>query len=180
MDNGTITGAAFLDLTKAFDKVNHSILVRKLSTLGLDNVTRDWFESFISNRSQVTCCNNANYNTASIFIGVAQASILGPLLFIIYMNDLTDLIQFCNITLYADDTVLYIASKSISEIESKLNSDLRRVCSWMRENRLTLNAKKSKFMLIGSNARLCKVDSIEIFADDSALDEVQYFLYLAI
>lgn len=180
MDDGLITGVAFLDLTKAFDTVNHSILLRKISNIGVDGTARDWFDSFLSNRSQVTCCNNKQSDPASISIGVAQGSILGPLLFIIYMNDLSDVLEFCNVSLYADDTVLYFASKSISEIESKINSDLSRVCCWMRANQLTLNVTKSKFMLIGSNARLNKVNSITISSDGNLLEEVQSFLYLGL
>ena len=167
-------------VTKAFDTVNHSILLRKLSGLGVDDAARDWFNSFLSNRCQVTCCNNAMSDPASISICVAQVSILGPLLFIIYMNDLPDVLDHCSVTLYADDTVLYFASKSITEVESKINSDLSRVCSWMRANQLTLNIKKSKFMLIGSIARLSKVDSIVISTDSKPLEEVQSLSYLGI
>ena len=79
-----------------------------------------------------------------------------------------------------NDTILYFASKSISEIESNLNSDLNRVTTWMKANQLTLNVKKSKFMLIGSNAHLSKVDSIVISSDGTPLEEVQSFLYLGI
>ena len=130
MDNGTITGVVFLDLTKAFDTVNHSILSRKLSNFGLDETVQNWFDSFLFNRSQVTCCANAQSVPDTVSVGVAQGSILGPLMFIIYMNDLPNVLEFCNITLYADYTVLYFSSKLIIEIESKLNSDLRNVCDW--------------------------------------------------
>ena len=81
MDNSTVTGVVFLDLPKAFDTVNHSILLRKLSNIGVDDMTLDWFDSFLSNRSQVTCCGNVQSNPNLISIGVAQGSILGPLLF---------------------------------------------------------------------------------------------------
>ena len=130
MDNGTVTGAVFLDLTKAFDTVNHSILSRKLSRFGVDDTAQNWFDSFLSNRNQVTCCGRAQSDPDIVSVGVAQGSILGPLLFIIYMNDLPNVLESCSVTLYADDTVLYFSSKLISEIETKMNSDLRQVCDW--------------------------------------------------
>ena len=178
MENGSVTGIFWGDLTKAFDTVNHSILLRKLSGLGVDDAARDWFNSFLSNRCQVTCCKNAMSDLPSISIGVPQGSILGPLLFIIYMNDLPDVLDHCSVTLYADDTVLYLASKSITKVESKINSDLSRVCSWMRANQLTLNIKKSKSMLIGSIARLSKVHSIVISTDSKPLEEVLFHIWV--
>ena len=98
MKNGTITGVVFLDLNKAFDTVNHSILSRKLANFGVDDTARNWFDFFLSNRSQVTCCGNAQSDKAAISVGVAQASILGPLMFITYMNDLPSVLEFCKIT----------------------------------------------------------------------------------
>ena len=86
-------------------------------------------------------------------------------MFIIYVNDLSNVLEFCNITLHADDTVLYFSSQLISEIESKLIRDLRSVCDWLKCNQLTLNIKKSEFMFIGSNVRLSRINSITISAD---------------
>ena len=180
MDNGTVTGAVFLDLTKAFDTVNHFILSRKLSRFGVDGTAQSWFDSFLSNRSQVTCCGRAQSQPNTVSVGVAQGSILGPLLFIIYMNDLPDVLEFCSVTLYADDTVLYFSSKMISEIETKMNSGLRQVCDWLKLNQLTLNIKKSQFMLIGSNARLHRINSIVLSADGEQLKEAYCFPYLGL
>ena len=180
MDNGCLTGAVFLDLAKAFDTVNHTILLQKLSNYGVDDTAKAWFTSFLTNRKQVTSCNDVCSEVAAVSIGVAQGSILGPLLFIIYMNDLPDVLQFCHITLYADDTVLYLASKSTADLQSKINADLRRICKWLQANQLTLNVKKSKFLLIGSSSRLSKVSSILISADDIPLDNVDSYTYLGI
>ena len=87
-------------------------------------------------------------NQEPVSIGVAQGSILGPLLFVIYMNDLPDVLDHCSVTLYADNTVLSFNSKPIAKIELKPNSDLNSVKNWMQTNQLTLKIKKSKFMLI--------------------------------
>ena len=96
------------------------------------------------------------------------------------MNDLPDVLKHCNVTIYADDTVLSYASKSISEFQSKINSDLRRICEWMQANKLTLNTKKSKFMVIGGHARLSKIDSIVILANNTPLEQVSSFPYLGL
>ena len=87
-------------------------------------------------------------NQEPVSIGVAQGSILGPLLFVIYMNELPDVLEQCSVTLYADNTVLSFNSRPIAKIELKLNSDLNSVKNWMQTNQLTLKIKKSKFMLI--------------------------------
>ena len=139
-----------------------------------------WFTSFFTNRKQVTICNDVCSKVAPVSIGVAQGSILGPLLFIIYINDLPDVLQFCQVTLNADDTVLYLASKSTVDLQSKIYADLRRICKWLPANQLTLNVKKSKFLLIGSSSRLSKVGSILISADDIPLDNVDSYTYLGI
>ena len=119
MDNGCLTRAVFLDLTKAFDTINHSLLLEKLSNLGVDDGARTWFTSFLTNRKQVTNCNDVCSDGDPISIGVAQGSILGPLLFIIDMNDLPTVLEFCRVTLEKDDTILYFALKSAMDLESE-------------------------------------------------------------
>ena len=134
--------------------MNHNILISKIRALGADDNACLWFTSFLSNRTQVTCCNTAKSDPASISIGVAQGSILGPLLFIVYVNDLPKCLKFCDVTLYADDTVLSFASSSTDEIQRKMNSDLNCIHNWLLDDQLTLNVENSKFMLIGNSQRL--------------------------
>ena len=133
---------------------------RHTAYLGVDDAARAWFTSFLTNRKQVTSYNDLCTETASVSIGVAQGSILGPLLFINFMKDLLEALQYCHVTLYADDTVLYFASKSVMDLESKINADLGRVCKWLPSNQLTLYASKCKFLFIGSSFHLSKVESI--------------------
>ena len=152
MDNGCLTGATFLDLAKTLDTVNHTILLQKLSNYGVDDTAKAWFTSFLTNRKQATSCNDVCSEVASVSIGIAEGSILGLLLFIIYMKDLPDVLRFCHVTLYADDIILYLASKSTADLQSKINADLRRICKWLQANQLTLNIKKSKYLLIGSSS----------------------------
>jgi len=134
-----VTGAVCIDLTKAFDRVNDSIAYK-------------WFESYLSNRCPVTACNNNQSDQATVFLGVPQSSILGLLLFTVYINDLPDVLEHCDIALlYGDDTA-FISSKSISCIESKLNSDLDKISILLICNELTLTIIKSKFIITGYKA----------------------------
>ena len=182
MDKGQLTGAVFIDLTKAFDTVNHSILLSKLCSLGVlnDSPAYNWFESYLSNRCQVTVCNGTKSCPETVQIGVPQGSILGPLLFTLYINDLPDYLEHCDVTLYADDTVLFISDKSLHNIKSYMNSDLEKLNNWLKLNHLTLSISKSKFMIIGSSQRLNKIDSISFKVDNIDLDEVSSFKYLGI
>ena len=147
MEPGKLCGAVFLDLTKAFDTVDHGILLRKLSEIGLCENPLQCFRSYITDRKQPTCCGNE-------LSGVPQGSILGPLLFVIYINDLPSVPDACQASLYADDAVIYYYGSSSQELTDKLNQDLLAVAKWLNEHKLTLNLDKAKCMLIGSNRKL--------------------------
>ena len=120
----------------------------------------EWFTSYLSNRKQRTSCENELSEALPVTYGVPQGSILGPLLFLVYINDLPAVIEHFEVSLYADDTVLYCFSKESHQLESKLNyEDLYNVALWLKVNKLTLNLSKTKSMLIGSNRKLANVSS---------------------
>ena len=121
---GKLCGAVFLDLTKAFDTVDHGILLRKLSEIGLCENSLQWFRSYITDRKQRTCCGNELSDELPVTHGVPQGSILGPLLFVTYINDLPSVLYACQASLYADDTVIYCYGSSFQELTDKLNQDL--------------------------------------------------------
>ena len=118
MENGLVTGSVFLDLSKAFDTVDHQLLLKKLNSLGLDNNSMDWLKSYLSAREQVVLIGNCLSCPKPISVGVPQGSILGPLLFIIYINDLPQCLRHCKMILYADDTLIYSSAKTAQDVET--------------------------------------------------------------
>ena len=154
MDKGLVTGAVFLDLSKAFDTVDHALLYQKLVVAGLAEECVNWFKSYLSNRSQVTALANHISSPKSVLVGVPQGSVLGPLLFLIYVNDLPLYVNNCDISLYADDTVIYCSLTCTQDLQDKLNSDLQSLCQWFNSNLLTLNVSKCKFEVYGSSRKL--------------------------
>ena len=147
MEQGRLCGAVFLDLTKAFDTVDHQILLSKLSAYGLSGNSLQWFRSYITDRKQRTSCRNEMSNELPVTHGVPKGSILGPLLFVIYINDLPSILECCYASLYADDTVIYCYGSSSQELSDKLNRDLLAVAKWLNDQKLTLNLEKTKCML---------------------------------
>ena len=180
MERGNICGAVFLDLTKAFDTVDHGILMSKLSSVGVSPRSLEWFASYLRNRKQQTSCENNLSEALPVTFGVPQGSILGPLLFLVYINELPAVIEHSEVSLYADDTVLYCFSKEPHQLESKLNADLYNVAMWLKANKLTLNLTKTKSMLIGSNRKLVNISPMSLFIFDCKLDSVSTFRYLGI
>ncbi|CAB4027542.1 Hypothetical predicted protein, partial [Paramuricea clavata] len=142
MEQGNLCGAVFLDLAKAFDTVDHCILLSKLSAIGVSPSSIKWFESYLSNRKQRTSCGNELSDALPVTVGVPQGSILGPLLFVVYINNLPDAVINSEVTLYADDTVLYYFSKDPRLLEDKLNEDLLRVAHWLRRPFYPIDKKK--------------------------------------
>ena len=107
--------AVFLDLTKAFDTLDHSVLLDKLASLGFSKASVQWFKAYLTDRTQSVVVNGSTSDPQSISFGDPQGSLIGPLLFIIYINDVPSAVKHCKIQLYADDTLLYVSSSSISD-----------------------------------------------------------------
>ena len=159
IDKGNVNAVVFLDLKKAFDTVDHNILLSKLEIYGISGTTHEWFKSYLHNRTQRCSVNGFLSDATSLTCGIPQGTILGPLLFIIYINDLPNCLANAVPRMYADDTHLTFASNSNENIECKLNQDLTSVSDWLGANRLTLNKSKTEFMLIGSWQRLRTFDN---------------------
>lgn len=173
IDKGSVNAVVFLDLKKAFDTVDHHILLSKLYEYGVRGTSYHWFRSYLDNRKQKCFVNGSLSNSQSLTCGIPQGTILGPLLFLIYINDLPNCLSISKPRMYADDTHLTFASNCVDTINEVLNRDLAKVNEWLIANKLTLNASKTEFMLIGSRQRLCTFDkSPSLSIDDKSIKHV--------
>ena len=124
LDDGNIDCGVFVDLQKAFDTVDHQILLAKLNHYGIRGVSNDWFKSYLSNRNQYVSINGYESGLAALNCGVPQGSVLGSLLFLLYINDLNQAIKFCKVYHFADETNLLCLSNSIKKLNKLVNADL--------------------------------------------------------
>ena len=154
IDNGLLNGVIFINLKKAFDTIDHAILLRKLQIYGVDQNGIKFFKSYLSNCSQRCCVNDELSEAVPITCGVPQGSNLGPLLFLIYINDLPNCLNRASPRMFADDTNISIAANSVMELEPLINSELKNLHQWLVTNRLSLNIAKTEFMIIRSCQRL--------------------------
>ena len=146
-DNDEFACGVFLDFKKAFDTVNHKILLKKLEHYGVRGHAVKWFSSYLAERKQYTSVNNMNSQADEISYGVPQGSVLGPLLFLIYINDLNSAIKFSHIRHFADDTNILYRDKSLRKINQRINFDLRNINEWLRANRIALNTNKTEIIM---------------------------------
>lgn len=148
LDNDQKCGILSLDLCKAFDTVNHDILLIKLFNMGIRGKIYRWFESYIQNRKQCVKIGSNVSSYKTITCGVPQGSILGPTLFLIYINSISKLKLYGQIKLFADDTTIIYCGKNITNIKLNIQKDLQNIFEWLESNKLTLNFDKSSFMYI--------------------------------
>ena len=153
LDTGQMTGLIFIDLKKAFDTVDHEILCKKLYLYGVQNRELAWFKSYLSNRKQFAGVNGADSKIEEIDIGVPQGSCLGPLLFLVYINDLPIAIKNSKTSMYADDTSIYRCSKDMPQLNKEINEDLEKLDEWLIGNKLSLNLAKTHSVLIASQQK---------------------------
>ena len=145
LEDGNIGCGVFVDLQKAFDTVDHMILLAKLNHYGICGVSNDWFKSYLSNHNQYVSINGYESGLAALNFGIPQGSALALLLFLLYINDLNQVIKFCKVHHFADDTNPLCLSNSIKKMNKLVNADLKHLANWLNANKITLNIKKLKW-----------------------------------
>ena len=144
-------------MKKAFDTVNHEILLNKLRYYGIDNTELKWFLSDLTDRKQYTVVNGAMSSESNINHGVPQGSCQGPLLFLVYINDLPICLEKGTSKLYADETDISASNNSIKEAEKQVNNDLNDIHNWLIANKLRLNVLKTKYMIFSTAHKVTKL-----------------------
>jgi len=153
--------AVFLDFSKAFDTVQHDILLQKLDFLGIRGITLKWFESYLVSRLQYVSVGDSRSTLSTVSSGVPQGSILGPLLFLLYINDMSRCTEGLKFIHFADDTTVFRSGACVDDLAAEINTELRKIERWLCVNRLSLNVKKTSYMLI-SDKKFDNVPPIRI------------------
>ena len=176
-DNGLFSIGIFIDLSKAFDTINHTILLAKLSHYGIRGTVHEWFSNYLKDRSQCVEINRVRSSYKCINCGVPQGSILGPLLFIIYINDIINCSALLYFILFADDTNLLYSCNDLNSLQITVNRELSKLSDWFASNRLSLNIKKTNYILFG-NKRLPA--NIDININGITIDRVEHTKFLGV
>ena len=161
----------FIDLKKAFDTVDHTILLEKMKTYGVRNNANLWFQNYLKDREQFVSINGVESEKIKIVCGVPQGSVLGPLLFLLFINDLPRATEFLTL-LFADDTTFQISNINTETLYEKANFELEKASVWFKANKLTLNVKKTKFMLFTEKNLQTDVNTLQIKIGDRIVEQV--------
>ena len=179
VDKGKYGCGIFIDLRKAFDTVNHNILLLKMEHYGVRGPSLQWFRSYLSERKQYVYINGECSELKQISCGVPQGSVLGPLLFLIYINDLPNISKKLDLYLFADDTNIYYEDKSLENLEIRVNKELKNLYLWLSVNRLVLNIEKTNFVIFHPFNKPLKYN-VTILIHKKAITEKKSIKYLGI
>ena len=179
LDSGNVGCGIFIDLQKAFDTVNHRILLQKLEHYGIRGIALQWFQSYLHNRKQFVSVNGHSSRLSNITCGVPLGSVLGPLLFLIYINDLPSTSKSLSFFLFADDTNIYFESNSTDRLIKVINGELKTVKAWLESNKLSLNIEKTNFVIFHSPKKKIPEDLILKFGK-KPVKRVKYVKFLGV
>lgn len=154
VDKGLLNGVIFIDIKKAFDTIDHEIILQKLAKYGVDQDALKWLKSYLANRLQQCNVNNHLSSTSPLNCEVPQGSIIGPLLFLIYINDLPNCLSLGSPRMYADDTNVTFAASDMLGLETQIITELKSINLWLKPNKLSLNMAKTEFMVISSRQKM--------------------------
>ena len=179
LNRNLINVSVFIDFKKAFDTISHNILFEKLQHYGIRGIALNWLISYLHDRSAYTVWDGEVSVTQRINIGVPQGTIIGPLLFLIYINDIVNASKVLKFILYADDTTLYISDSSLHEIIPIFNVELNHILNWTQANRISLNLSKTKYMIISTvKVNISGLESLIL--DGNKIERVNMFKFLGI
>ena len=176
-----LVGLCTVDLRKCFDTICHETLLFKLFHYGIRNSEFNWFYSYLNDRKQIVSYNNSKSQCRPINIGIPQGSNLGPLLFILFINDITShLPNYCYINLYADDTIIYCIHADINVVKQQLQASISQLMHWFKINKLSINSDKTNTMLLSSMKHKFRATKLDMKVDDTVLEQVEEIKYLGL
>ena len=178
VDDGKELRVVFLDISKAFDRVWHAGLIYKLHQSGISSNLLNWFRNYLSDRQQRVVVHGQSSEWSSIKAGVPQGSVLGPLLFLLYINDISNAVQHCHIRLFADDTCLFIEVDNREDAAAKINEDLDALYQWSLDWLVSFSEPKTKALTISNKKDFNKNPPIAM--NNILIEEVQSFKYLGL
>ena len=180
-ENSFLIGV-FVDLSKAFDTINHNIMLAKLQYYGFRGVAYSWFNSYLSNRYQCTKYKSCISELKKILCGVPQGSLLGPLLFILYINDIINVSNSSTSSyiLYADDTNILFSGKDLTSLQDRVNDNLSKLCTWFQANRLSVNPRKCNFIVFSNRNKSYDTDSVKVKLNNVEIPRVEKTKFLGV
>ena len=183
INEGELTGACLLDISKCFDSINHEILLKKLEMYGFQDVELTWFKSYLYNRQQLVSFQQETSEYLDIKNGVPQGSVLGPILFLLFINDISNFtLEGCVLNMFADDVIIYASADNVELLKHKLETCVNSITRWYSNNCLSINKKKSNVMIIGSKFQLqsLQLDNFSMSLDSDKLELVERAKYLGL
>ena len=177
LDDNKIVASVLIDLSKAFDTID---LLQKLHAYGVQGSELNWFSNYLSGCKQRVVIDGVASEWTLVKVGVPQGSILGPLLFVLFINHLADVVEFSKTNLYADDTAIYLDDNDPAVLGSRIKHNLNKVGGWIRENGLKMNASKTQLMVLTRKSKSRIASSVELCLESTPLQKRDSVRYLGV